>query len=207
MHFIVGPVSFANNFCQSCIFTDILILAQTALLFSVIKLKKLGSVRGKKILNIDVITDLRQKYLSTHRLVEKINEIMSPCLLIMFIHFTLWVIHLSYVLLFLDAHQLIKFNRIMQCVIVLISLVFIASLAIRVHKKSQELLMTAYKLSLKTDSIIILKEITLFLNCNEIGFSFGGLFMLTTSSLSTLFGILTTMIIAIPSFNKHEDTH
>uniref|UniRef100_T1L2U2 Gustatory receptor n=1 Tax=Tetranychus urticae TaxID=32264 RepID=T1L2U2_TETUR len=208
LQIIVGPVSYFNKFCQTCIFNDILILAQTALLFSVIKLKKLyiGSVRGKKILNIDVITDLRHKYLSTHRLVEKINEIMSPCLLIMFIHFTLWVIHLSYALLFLDVHQLIKFKRIIQCVIMLMILVFMASLAIRVHIKSQELLMTVYKLSLKTDSIRILSEMTLFLNYNEIGLSFGGLFMLTTSSLSTLFSILTTIVIAIPSFNKHEDT-
>uniref|UniRef100_T1KJE1 Gustatory receptor n=1 Tax=Tetranychus urticae TaxID=32264 RepID=T1KJE1_TETUR len=208
-HIIFGPVAYYNFYCQSCVLIDLLILAQTALQFNAIKLKKLykESVKDDKILNIDVIADLRKKYLSTHRLVDKINEIMSPSLFLIFMLFVSNSCDLFYALIFLEHHLLIKLNRTIRCVLGLILLLKIAHLAIQVYAKSQELLMTVYKTSLKTDSIRILNQITLFLNCNEIGFSFGGLFMLTTSSLSTLFSILTTIVIAIPSFNKHENTH
>uniref|UniRef100_T1KJE3 Gustatory receptor n=1 Tax=Tetranychus urticae TaxID=32264 RepID=T1KJE3_TETUR len=198
---IFFPVVYFNTFCDFFIHIELSILAQSALQFNLIKLNKLykESVKDNKILNIDVIQDLRQKYLSTRRLVDKINETMSLYSCSIFILFVINSCHLFYNLLYLESHRT-KWTQASMSVLFLISFSKLAHSAIQVHTTSQEILMTVYKLSLKTDSIRVLNEITLFLNCNEIGFSFGGLFMFTTSSLSTLYSILMTIVIAIPSF-------
>uniref|UniRef100_T1KJF3 Gustatory receptor n=1 Tax=Tetranychus urticae TaxID=32264 RepID=T1KJF3_TETUR len=191
---ILALITIFIHFCHSCIHWDLSLLAQTAVQFNLIKLKKLlnESRKDQKSLNVDAIQSIRHKYLLICRLVYKIDEIMSPSLFAMFTHFLAYACNLSYSLIYNEENQLTKwYNVILTSFILIISLVS-TYVNVRIHEKSLESLAIVYKLSLRTDSIRILNEILLFLNHNEIGFTFGGMFMLTLSSLSTLFSILTT---------------
>uniref|UniRef100_T1KJE7 Gustatory receptor n=1 Tax=Tetranychus urticae TaxID=32264 RepID=T1KJE7_TETUR len=202
--FICAPMHYFHHFCMTCINMDLPILAQTAVQFNLIKLKKLlqKSAKAKKSLNIKDIQNIRHKYLLTYYLVDEINQIMSPLLLCRFGFFLLIAYHSSYDLFYAEQDQSNKGLLFITSSLVLIAVLLYTHSSIKIHEKSLETLAIVYKLSLKTDSLRILNEISLFLNHSEIGFSFGGMFMLTTSSLSTLFSILITVIIALPSFSS-----
>uniref|UniRef100_T1KJE6 Gustatory receptor n=1 Tax=Tetranychus urticae TaxID=32264 RepID=T1KJE6_TETUR len=200
--FICAPIAYFKHFCQTCIHVDLPILAQTAVQFNLIKLNKLlnEATKNEKSLNIDDVQNIRHKYLLTCRLVDKINEIISFCLFFMFINFLVNSCNLCYNLLYTEQSQLTKWYNVIQNSFIFTNNLVYTRSTLKIHEKSQESLATVYKLSLKTNSIRILNEISLFLNHEEIGFTFGGMFMLTTSSLSTLFSILITIIFALPSF-------
>uniref|UniRef100_T1KJF0 Gustatory receptor n=1 Tax=Tetranychus urticae TaxID=32264 RepID=T1KJF0_TETUR len=201
---ICTPITLFIHCCQSCIHIDLPILAQTAVQYNLIKLKKLLKESGKdeKSLNINAIQNIRYRYLLSCRLVDKINEIMSPALFFMFTYFLANACNLSYSLIYYEQNHLTKWYNIFMTSFILISLLVYTHANIKIHEKSQESLAIVYKLSLKTNSMRLLNEISLFLNHNEIGFTFGGMFMLTTSSLSKLLSILTTIIVALPTFAK-----
>uniref|UniRef100_A0A158P5F2 Gustatory receptor n=1 Tax=Tetranychus urticae TaxID=32264 RepID=A0A158P5F2_TETUR len=201
---ICGPIHYFNHFCKTCINMDLPILAQTAVQFNLIKLKKLldESAKDENSLDINDIQNIRYKYLLSCRLVDKINEIMSPLLLCRFTYFLLNAWSLSYSLLYAKQGQSYQWLSVIQSGLILTAILLYTHSSIKIHEKSLELLATVYKLSLKTNSMALLNEISLFLKHEEIGFTFGGIFMLTTSSLSTLFSILITVMIALPSFSR-----
>uniref|UniRef100_T1KJ72 Gustatory receptor n=1 Tax=Tetranychus urticae TaxID=32264 RepID=T1KJ72_TETUR len=198
------PLYQYKRFCHCCIYVDLILLAQTAVQFNLIKLQKLlnETRKDEKSLNINVIENARNKYLLSCRLIDKMNDIMSPCLFFIFTNFAVNAGHLFYNLLYTkedEAGKLIT-NFQLSCSLTLVLLY--THLSLKIHEKSLESLATVYKLSLKTNSIRLLNEISLFLNHNEIGFTFGGMFMLTTSSLSTLFSIIVTIVFALPTFAR-----
>uniref|UniRef100_T1KJ78 Gustatory receptor n=1 Tax=Tetranychus urticae TaxID=32264 RepID=T1KJ78_TETUR len=201
---IIGPLAFLNFFCNCCIQMDLPILAQTAVQFNLIKLKKLlnESLKAEKSLNIDDIQNIRHKYLLSCRLVDKINEIMSPCLVLAFTHFVANGCALAYTMLYTQPNQLTSWSPVIISSFFFTTSLILTRSALKINEKSLESLAIVYKLSLKTNSIRILNEISLFLNHNEIGFTFGGMFMLTTSSLSTLYSAFITIVLAIPSFSR-----
>uniref|UniRef100_T1KJE9 Gustatory receptor n=1 Tax=Tetranychus urticae TaxID=32264 RepID=T1KJE9_TETUR len=198
------PIGFVKHFCESCILLDLLTLAETAVRFNLIQLKKLlkKSTKDGKSLNTNAIENIRHKYLSSCRLVEKIDEIISPHLLLMFVDSLISACDLCYNLLYTEQSQVHKCYQIIFNSVILITILVSTVLGIKIHEKSQQSLAIVYKLSLKTNSMRLLSEILLFLNQSEIGFTLGGVFMLTTSSLSTLFSILTTIVFALPTFAK-----
>uniref|UniRef100_T1KJF2 Gustatory receptor n=1 Tax=Tetranychus urticae TaxID=32264 RepID=T1KJF2_TETUR len=199
---ICAPITFFVHFCRSCILSDLAMLAQTAVQFNLVTLKKLlkESRKDEKSLNINAIKNIRHKYLLSCRLVDKLNEIMSPSSFLLFIYFLANACHLSYSLLYTEQNQSDKwYNIILTSSLLITNLVYTHAM-IKIHEKSKESLAIVYRLSLKTNSMRLLNEISLFLKHKEIGFSFGGIFMLTTSSLSTLYSIFITIILALPSF-------
>uniref|UniRef100_T1L6B4 Gustatory receptor n=1 Tax=Tetranychus urticae TaxID=32264 RepID=T1L6B4_TETUR len=201
---ILALIISSVHFCQTCIHMDLPMLAQSAVQFNLIALKKLlnEATKDAKSLNITAIQNIRRQHLLICRLVDKIDEIMGPSLLLMCTHFLANACHLAYALIYNEQNQLTKwYNVILTSFILITNMIYIHA-NVKIHEKSLELVAIVYKLSLKTDSIRVLNEITLFLNHNEIGFTFGGMFLLTTSSLSTLFSILITIIIALPSFAR-----
>uniref|UniRef100_T1KJF1 Gustatory receptor n=1 Tax=Tetranychus urticae TaxID=32264 RepID=T1KJF1_TETUR len=199
---LFGSILYFVHFCKLCIYIDLVILAQTAVQFNLIKLKKLlnESTKDGKSLNINDIQNIRHKYLLSCRLVDKIDEIISLDLLFKFTDFVINSFDLSYTLLYTEQNRWDKCNKIIHHTIGLIYTVFYTHATLKIHDQSLESLAIVYKLSLKTNSIRLLNEISLFFNHNEIGFTFGGMFMLTTSSLSTLFSMLVTIVFASPSF-------
>uniref|UniRef100_T1L6B3 Gustatory receptor n=1 Tax=Tetranychus urticae TaxID=32264 RepID=T1L6B3_TETUR len=201
---VCSPLSLFNRICWNCIYFGLIHLAQTAVEFNLVKLKKMlhESRKDEKSLNINAIKNIRHKYLLSCRLVDKINEIVSPLQFLIFTNLIANACQLSYSLLYNEQNELDKLLGNIQMGSILMHILLYTHLTVKVHKKSQESLAFVYKLSLKTNSMRLLNEISLFLNHNEIGFTFGGMFLLTTSSLSTLFSILTTIIIALPTFAK-----
>uniref|UniRef100_T1KJF4 Gustatory receptor n=1 Tax=Tetranychus urticae TaxID=32264 RepID=T1KJF4_TETUR len=198
------PIIYPYVVCNNCILYDLSITAETAIQYIDTQSKRLykESLKDEKALNFQVIHDLRLKYLQTHRLVNKMNEFLSPYLLLSLIICIHHFIYLVYSILFVQQSGLSRICQVISFVGFSTFTFFITHLSSQVHVKSQQLLMTVYKLSLKTDFLKVLNEITLFVNCTEIGFSLGGICTLTSSAITTLFSILTTLIIAIPSFIK-----
>uniref|UniRef100_T1KJE8 Gustatory receptor n=1 Tax=Tetranychus urticae TaxID=32264 RepID=T1KJE8_TETUR len=199
---ICVPIVYFNYIFQCFIQMDLPILAQTAVQFNLIRLKRLlnEAKKDEKSLNINAIQNIRQKYLLCCGLVDKIDEVMSPCLFLMFTDFVVHASALSHALLYTELNQSTQWAVVMQNSLNLINAWLFTRSTLQIHEKSLESLAIVYKLSMKTNSIHLLNEISLFLNHNEIGFTFGGMFMLTTSSLSTLFSVLITFILALPSF-------
>uniref|UniRef100_T1KJD5 Gustatory receptor n=1 Tax=Tetranychus urticae TaxID=32264 RepID=T1KJD5_TETUR len=190
--------------CQDCILFDLSITAETAIEYIESQSKRIykESLKDEKALHFKVIHDLRLKYLQTHRLANKMNEFISPCLPVFLLIYMQHFIYLVYLILFVQQSQFLLISRIIACIGAFpVTIVYIYSTA-QVYKKSQQLLMTVYKLSLKTDYLKALNEITLFVNCNEIGFSLGGICMITSSAITTTFSFIATLIIAIPSFAR-----
>uniref|UniRef100_T1KJ71 Gustatory receptor n=1 Tax=Tetranychus urticae TaxID=32264 RepID=T1KJ71_TETUR len=200
--FICAPVAYFKHFCQIYIEVDLPILAQTAVQFNLIKLKKLlnETTKDEKSLNLNAIKNIRHKYLLSCRLVDQINEVMSPALFFLFTNFIINTCNLSYTLLYTEQSYMSKCYNLIQNSFSLVGALLSTYSSIKIHDQSLESLATVYKLSLKTNSIRTLNEISLFLNHKEMGFTLGGMFMLTTSSLSTLFSIFITIVFALPTF-------
>uniref|UniRef100_T1KIK3 Gustatory receptor n=1 Tax=Tetranychus urticae TaxID=32264 RepID=T1KIK3_TETUR len=196
------PIIYSYYICHDFILCDLSIAAQTAIQNIESQLKRLykESLKDERALHFTIIHDLRIKYLQTHRLVNKMNELMSPCLLVFLIIFTNYFIRMFYLILFVQQSRFVQMYQLSGCIGSFILIITIIHLTAQVYLKSQRLLMAAYKLSLKTDYLKVLNEITLFVNCNEIAFSLGGICMITSSAITTFFSILATLIIAIPSF-------
>uniref|UniRef100_T1KIK2 Gustatory receptor n=1 Tax=Tetranychus urticae TaxID=32264 RepID=T1KIK2_TETUR len=188
--------------CQDCILYDLAITARAAIEYFETQSKRIykESLKDEKALNFQAIHDLRLKYLQTHRLVNKINEFMSPCLLVSLIIYVNHFINAVYQTLFVQQSRSEQMYRLSSSVGAFTLTITFVHLAAQVYQQSQQLLMTVYRLSLKTDHLKVLNEISLFVNCNEIGFSLGGICMITSSTITTTLSILVTLIIAIPSF-------
>uniref|UniRef100_T1KIK5 Gustatory receptor n=1 Tax=Tetranychus urticae TaxID=32264 RepID=T1KIK5_TETUR len=197
---IFYPYLISHNF----ILFDLSILAETAMQNIEKHSKELYKelLSNEKVLNFEAIHNLRLKYVQIHQLVDKINEIISPCLLVYLINFICRFIHLVYLILFVQQSGLSRLYQIIGGIATFTITYFIIHLTLQVYLKSQQVILTVYKLSLKTDYLKVLNEITLFVNRNEIGFSLGGICMITSSTMTTLFSVLGTLIIAIPSFAR-----
>ncbi|XP_015791769.2 uncharacterized protein LOC107368511 isoform X2 [Tetranychus urticae] len=192
------------NLLQTFILFDLLVLAQTALQHVNMESHRLyrASNIDIKTLNIKAMRNLRLKFFSTQRLVNKMNEFFSPFLFPYCVIFMNRFINLLYFGLFVQQSLGTKIYRTVGCVGMLSLLILVVHAAVKVYTKSQEVMVTVYKLSLKTDYLRVMNEISLFLNCGGIGFSFGGIFMINTSTVFTFFSILATIIVSIPSFTR-----
>uniref|UniRef100_T1KJE2 Gustatory receptor n=1 Tax=Tetranychus urticae TaxID=32264 RepID=T1KJE2_TETUR len=189
-------------FLEAFILFDLLVLSQTALKYIDLQLNRLYKAsKTNERLNINVVHDLRLKYFLTHRLVNKMNEYVSPCLLFHCIIFLNLFVYILYFGLFVQQSLVRRLYLTIGYFAMIMNLFLIIYATVNVYTKSQDVLAMVYKLSFKADYSAIKNEISLFLNYDGIGFSLGGIIMITTASISTLFSFLLTIIIAIPSFD------
>uniref|UniRef100_T1KIK4 Gustatory receptor n=1 Tax=Tetranychus urticae TaxID=32264 RepID=T1KIK4_TETUR len=196
------PILYYYVICHHFILLDLSVLAQTAIQYLETQSERIykESLKGRKVSNFKAIHDLRLKYLQTHLLVNKMNKLMSPGLFVYLVLPLDQFIKQVYSVLFVQQSQLLRIHRVIGCIAALILAISIIHSTAQVYLKSQALLMTVYKLSMKTDYSKVLNEITLFVNCDEIGFYFGGICTITYSTITTTFSLLATLIISMPSF-------
>ncbi|XP_025017058.1 uncharacterized protein LOC112539089 [Tetranychus urticae] len=198
---VLYPVCLMQDF----IIIDSAFLAQSALhyinnrLAIIDKQLKMNDMK----LDIKAIQDLRVKYVLTHRLVKRLGSFVNPCLFGIFSYYVSILNVKIYKILFTEHNQFYLtvalidfFGTITELFLLIIPIATITT-------KSREFHKTLYKLTFNTDSFHYLNEISLFLyrmSFNNIGFSFGGIFMITPDFTSSLIAVTFTIIIAIPSF-------
>uniref|UniRef100_T1K7Q2 Gustatory receptor n=1 Tax=Tetranychus urticae TaxID=32264 RepID=T1K7Q2_TETUR len=186
-------------------FIDLAMLVQSALYYinnQVTAISKEMNIDGSK-LDCKAVKTLRWQYLLVHRLVDKSSSLTNLCTFGLISYYMTFFIFCFYTLAFDDHILPIKISTILQTSGILIVLCLIIHAVVTIYTKSQESLPTLYKLSFETESFQILNEISLFLyriGFNDVGFSFGGIFMITPDFISTLAAVTITVIIAIPSF-------
>ncbi|XP_025018146.1 uncharacterized protein LOC112539637 [Tetranychus urticae] len=161
-------------------------------------------LEGNK-LNNKVVKMLRWQYLLIHRLVDESSLFMNLAAIGLISHYVFIVIVDVYILVFDKQIVLIKISSMFAFLGILVELCLITHSVVAIYIKSQQPVPILYKLSFKTDSFSVLNEISLSLyriGFNDIGFSFGGLFMITPDFISTLAIVTISIIIAIPSFHS-----
>uniref|UniRef100_T1KIC1 Gustatory receptor n=2 Tax=Tetranychus urticae TaxID=32264 RepID=T1KIC1_TETUR len=192
---------------QDIILIDLAMLSQVTLHNINDKLNAVSGelqVEGNK-LNNKVIKMLRWQYLLIHRLVDESSSFMNLATFGLISHYVYFVIVDFYTLAFDKQIVPIKISSMFASMGILLELCLITHSVVAIYIKSQQPLPILYKLSFKTYSFHVLNEISLFLyriGFNDIGFSFGGLFMITPDFTSTLALVTISIIIAIPSFHS-----
>uniref|UniRef100_T1L360 Gustatory receptor n=1 Tax=Tetranychus urticae TaxID=32264 RepID=T1L360_TETUR len=154
-------------------------------------------------LDIQVIQDLRVKYVLTHRLVKKLGSFLNPCLFGIFSYYVSILNVKIYNILFIEHEQSDLILLLIDCFGTIAELFLLIIPIAAITTKSREFYTTLYKLTFRTDSFKDLNEISLFLyrmSLNNIGFTFGGIFMITRDFISSLIAVTVTIIIAIPFF-------
>ncbi|XP_015791348.1 uncharacterized protein LOC107368083 [Tetranychus urticae] len=203
---LAGMVSYGGiMFAEIILLSQDLVLVDTCfLVYSALRFIRtnLGQFNNNTI-NRSILRYYREKYTLTCDLIISANNYSKLYIFAIYSSYTIILITRVYFTYFIPRTIKYVFIASFFHLNHLIDISVVTYLLTKTHSLAQRVQEDLYPLTFKTDKISSLYEVMLFMyrvGRQDVGFTFGNLFVMTPNFISSLVTISATLIIAIPSF-------